>query len=212
MKLVEHQGFETLIPKKKKKNTKKRIKRVAVDKDMNSYAPFFLVKLINYVLHSVFSNAVVYINNHKILNINDFYAHKSTFSNQRTFPEYRGVLQCEESDYEECLDEDMDAALSQTFFTTTLKLLNRPISLIVHVKTWVVLFSTSELPNANMKLSLLLIRGNYNFYMISDNPTASVGVVDSSFHTRRIALRNDYHKKKKDMLAYTPVDENFWRP
>ena len=43
--------------------------------------------------------------------------------------------------------------------------------------------------------------------MISDNPI--VWVLDCSFYTRGIALNDDYHKERKDMLAYTPVEFNY---
>ena len=42
--------------------------------------------------------------------------------------------------------------------------------------------------------------------MISDNPNVSLAIVDSSVYTRHIALEGDYHKKRMDMLAYTPVE------
>ena len=45
--------------------------------------------------------------------------------------------------------------------------------------------------------------------MISDNPKVSLGNVDCSLYTRRIALEDDYHKKTTDLLAYTPVEFNF---
>ena len=45
--------------------------------------------------------------------------------------------------------------------------------------------------------------------MISDNPSVSLGIVDCSIYTRRIALKDDYHKKRIDMLAYTPVEFNY---
>ena len=44
--------------------------------------------------------------------------------------------------------------------------------------------------------------------MISDNPNVSLGIVDCSLYTRRFALKDDYHKKQLDMLAYTPVEFN----
>ena len=44
--------------------------------------------------------------------------------------------------------------------------------------------------------------------MISYNPNVSLGIVDCSLYTRRIALKDDYHKKRMDMLAYTPVEFN----
>ena len=60
-----------------------------------------------------------------------------------------------------------------------------------------------------MKIRLLLIRARPNFYMISDNPNVSLGIVDCSLYTRRIALKEEYHKKRMDMLAYTPVEFNY---
>ena len=44
--------------------------------------------------------------------------------------------------------------------------------------------------------------------MISDNANVILGNVDCSLYTRRIALKDDYHKKRMDMLAYTPVEFN----
>ena len=45
--------------------------------------------------------------------------------------------------------------------------------------------------------------------MISDNPKVSLGIVDCSLYTRRIALKDDYHKKRMDMLAYALVEYNY---
>ena len=70
-------------------------------------------------------------------------------------------------------------------------------------------FSTSDLLYPNMKNRLRLTRARPNFYMISDNPNVSLGIVDCSLYTRLIALREDYHKKRMDMLAYVPVEYNF---
>ena len=41
------------------------------------------------------------------------------------------------------------------------------------------------------------------------NPNASLAIVDCSLYTRRIALKDDYHKKRMDMLAYTHVEFNY---
>ena len=45
--------------------------------------------------------------------------------------------------------------------------------------------------------------------MISDDPNVSLGIVDCSFYTHRIALKEDCHKKRMDMLACAPVDYNY---
>ena len=70
-------------------------------------------------------------------------------------------------------------------------------------------FSTSELLYPIMKIRLRLIRARPDFYMISDNPNVSLGIVDCSLYTRCIALKDDYHKKRKDMLAYAPVEYSY---
>ena len=60
-----------------------------------------------------------------------------------------------------------------------------------------------------MKIRLRLIRARPNFYMISDNPNVSLGIVDCSLYTRRFSPKDDYHKKRMDMLADTPVEFNY---
>ena len=45
--------------------------------------------------------------------------------------------------------------------------------------------------------------------MISDNPNVSLGTVDCSRYTRHFALTDDYHKKRMDMLAHSPVEFNY---
>ena len=66
---------------------------------------------------------------------------------------------------------------------------------MLHGKMGIDFFSTSELLYPKMKIRLGLIRAGPNFYIISDNPHASLEIVDCSLCTRRIALKDDYHKK-----------------
>ena len=80
---------------------------------------------------------------------------------------------------------------------------------MLYGKLGIDLFSTSELFYPNMKIWLQIIRARTNFYMISDNPNVSLGIVDCSLYTRRIALKDGYHKKRMDMLAYAPVEYNY---
>ena len=90
-----------------------------------------------------------------------------------------------------------------------MKLLSNPDGFMLYGKLGIDFFSTSELLYSNMKVRLRLIRARPNFYMISDNPNVSLGIVDCSLYTRRIALKDDYHKKRMDMLAYAPVEYNY---
>ena len=103
----------------------------------------------------------------------------------------------------------MEAPLSEPFFTRRMKMLSRPDGFMLYGKLGVDVFSTSELLYPNMKFRLRLIRARPNFYMISDNPNVSLGIVDCSIFTRRIALKDDYHKKRMNMFAYTPVKFNY---
>ena len=60
-----------------------------------------------------------------------------------------------------------------------------------------------------MEVSLRLIRTRPKVYMISNNPNVSLGNVDCWLYTCHIALKNDYHRKRMDKLAYTPVEYNY---
>ena len=94
------------------------------------------------------------------------------------------------------------------FFTRRMKILSRPDGFMLYGNLGVDFFSISDLLYPNMKIRLRLLRARPNFYMISDNPNVSLGIVDCSLYTRRIALKDDDHKKRMDMLAYTPVEFN----
>ena len=90
-----------------------------------------------------------------------------------------------------------------------MKLLSRPDGFMLYGKLGIDFFSTSELFHPNMKNRLQLNKARPSFYMISDNPNVSLGIVDCSLYTRRIALKADYHKKRMDILAYAPVKYNY---
>ena len=209
LKFVRGRGYETYntneLKKERKEETKAEEEETA-EKD----APVPLATHVNNILHSIFSNDHVYINNHQIHNSNGLHAHKSYISNnfKGAISEYKGVLHCEGYDYENIPDEIMEAPLSEPFFTRRMKMLSRPNGFMLYGKMGVDFFSTSELLYPNMKIRLRLIRARPNFYMISDNPNVNLGIVDCSLYTRRIALKGDYRKKRMDMLAYTPLEFN----
>ena len=53
------------------------------------------------------------------------------------------------------------------------------------------------------KFSLQPIKAKASFYMISDKLNRCIGVVNCSLHTRSSSPKHDYHKKSKDVFAYT---------
>ena len=210
LKLVKGRGYETYNTKEVKKEHKEEAK-VEEEDTAEEDDPVPLVTHVNNILHSMFSDVEVYINIQQIYNSNGLHAHKSYISNnfKGSISEYKGILHCEGYDYEEFPDEIMEAPLSEPFFTKRMKMHSRPDGFMLYGKLGVDFLSTSELLYPNMKVRLQLIRARPNFYMISDNPNVSLGIVDCSLYTRRIALKDDYHKKRMDMLAYTPVEFNF---
>ena len=151
----------------------------------------------------------MYVNNQQTYKSNGLYAHKSYISNnfKGAIAEHKGILHCEGYDYEQD-PGDIANPLPDPFFTRRMKLISRPDGFMLYGKLEIDFFSTSELLYPNMKIRLRLIRAKPNFYMISDNPNLSLGTVVFSLYTRRIALKNDYHKKGMDMLAYAPVEYN----
>ena len=195
------------IAKKLEKKHKEEAKADKGTEKEVKEAPHPLVTHVNNILHSIFSNDEVFINIQQIHKSNQLYAHESYSSNNSNVAicQYKEVFRCKRYDYEEFLDAIMEAPLSETLHTRR-KLLSRPDGIILFGKLWVV-FSTSGQLYPNMKIRLGLIRARPNFYMTSDNPNVSLRNVDCSLYTR-IALEDDYHKKRMEMLAYTPVEHH----
>ena len=204
-KFVKGRGYNTYESREKKKV----FTETGTD-DEEEQEKVARVTYVNNIMHSIFSNVEVYINNQQIYNSNGLYAHKSYISNnfKAAISEYKGVLHCEGYDYEQD-PEDIANPLPDPFFTRRMKLLSRPDGFMLYGKLGIDFFSTSELLYPNMEIRLRLIRARPNFYMISDNPNVSLGIVGCSLYSRLIALKDDYHKKRMDMLACAPVEYNY---
>ena len=117
LKLVKGRGYETYNTKEVRKEQKKEAKAEEEETAEEESVP--LVSNVNNLLQSIFSNVEVYINNQQIYNSFGLFAHKSYDSNhfKGAISEYKGVLHCEEYDYEDFLDKIMEEPLSEPFFT-----------------------------------------------------------------------------------------------
>ena len=211
LKFVKGRGYDTYESKEKKKEHKYEsvVSTETEPDDEEEQEEEARVTYVNNIMHSIFSNVEVHINIQQIYNSNGFYAYKSYISNnfKAAISEDKGVLHCEGYDYEQD-PEDIANTLADPFFTRRMKLLSRPDGFMLFGKLRIAFSSTSELLYPNMNIRLRLIRARPSFYMISDNPIVSLGIVDCLLHTRCIALKDDYHKKRIDMLAYAPVEYN----
>ena len=213
IKLVKGRSYDTHKSKEAKKEHKNEEQptEAAANDEENDTNSVPLHTYVNNIMHSIFSNVEVYVNNQQTYNSNGLYAHKSYISNnfKGAISEYKGVLHCEGYDFEENPDDIQDSFLSDPFFSRRMKMLLRSDRFTLYGKLGVDFFTTSELLYPNMKVRKRLFRARPNFYMISDNPIVSLGIVDCTLYTRRIGLKEDYHKKRMDMLVYAPVDHNY---
>ena len=79
LKLIRSRGYETYNTKEVKKEHKEEAK--AEEEETAEEEPVPLVTHVNNLLHSIFFNVAVYINNQQNYNSNALYAHKSYISN-----------------------------------------------------------------------------------------------------------------------------------
>ena len=186
---------------------RQKIKKANADDD--NEVP--LITHMNNIMLSIFSNVEVYKNNQQLYNSNGLYARKSHISNnfKGAISEYKGVLHCEGYDFEASPEGAMDNPLEDPFFSRRTKIFSRPDGFMLYGKLVVDFFTTSELLYPNTKVRIRLITARPNFYIISNNPNVSLGIVDCSLYNCRITLKDDYHKKRMEMLAYSPVDYNY---
>ena len=153
LKFVKGRGYDTYESKEKKKEHKEEsvvFTETGTD-DSDEEEEVARVTYVNNILHSIFSNVEVYINNQQIYNSNGLYAHKSYISNnfKGAITEYKGVLHYEGYDYEQD-PEDIANPLPDPFFTRRMKLLSRPDGFMLYGKLGIDFFSTSELLYPNM--------------------------------------------------------------
>ena len=105
LKFVKGRGYDTYERKEKKKEHKDEsvvFTETGTDNE-EEQEEVARVTFVNNIVHSIFSNVEVYINNQQIYNSNGLYAHKSYISNnfKAAISEYKGVLLCEGYDYEQ---------------------------------------------------------------------------------------------------------------
>ena len=104
LKFVKGRGYDTYESKEKKKEHKdESVVFTETGDDNSEEEEVARVTNVNNIMHSIFSNVEVYINNQQIYNSNELYAHKSYISNnfKAAISEYKGVLHCEGYDYEQ---------------------------------------------------------------------------------------------------------------
>ena len=164
LKFVKGRGYDTYESKEKKKEHNDESVVFTETGTDDSEEEVARVTYVNNIMHSIFSNVEVYINNQQIYNSNGLYAHKSYISNnfRAAISEYKGVLHCEGYDYEQD-PEDISNPLPDPFFTTRMKLLSRPDGFMLYGKLGIDFISTSELLYPNMKTRLRLLRARPNF-------------------------------------------------
>ena len=116
LKFVKGRGYDTYESKEKKEHNDESVVSTETGTD-DGEEEVARVTHVNNIMHSIFSNVEVYINNQQIYNSNGLYAHKSYISNnfKAAISEYKGALHCEGYDYEQD-PEDNRNPLPDPFF------------------------------------------------------------------------------------------------
>ena len=93
LKFVEGRGYGTYQSKEKKKEHKDESVVFTETGDDEEEEEVARVTYVNNIMHSIFSNVDVYINNQQIYSFNGLYAHKSYISNnfKAAISEYKSV-------------------------------------------------------------------------------------------------------------------------
>ena len=145
---------------------------------------------VNNLLHSLFSNCEVYLNNQQVYNSNGLYGHKALISNEFTAStrNNEGILACHGYEFEKELLKN-----GTTYYD----------------KLAIDLFQCEKLLLPNTKVRLKLIRARPNFYMISYNPHVSLKVLDCCLFTRRVVVNEVYYQTIKYQLTHQPACYNF---
>ena len=185
LKFVRGRSYDTYkIKEKKKEHKQESVVFTETGRDEEEQEEVARVTYVNNIMQSILSNVEVYFNNQQIYNSNGRYAHKFYISiNFKTaISEYKGVLHCEGYDYEKILRILVTPYLILVF-TRRMKLFSRPDGFMLYGKLGIDFFRTSELLYPKMKIRLQLIRATPIFYIISDNPNVSLGIVDSTLHS-----------------------------
>ena len=117
LKFVKGRGYDTYEIKAKKEEHKDGsavFNETGTDEREEEVAR---LTYVNNIMHSIFSNVEVYINNQHIYNSNGLYEHKSYISNnfEGVITEYKGVLHCEGYEHEQG-PEDVASPLPDPFF------------------------------------------------------------------------------------------------
>ena len=154
VKLVKGCGYDTHKSKEAKKeyiNEEQPTEAAANDEEDGTNSVPLLTYVTN-IMHSIFSNVEVYINNQQMHNSNELYAHKSYISNnfKGAISEYKCVLHCEGYDFKAKPDYIQDSLLSDPFFSRIFKMLVRSDEFSLYGKLGVDFFTTYELLCPNM--------------------------------------------------------------
>ena len=106
IKFVKIRGYDTYENQEKKEHKDEFVAFTETSDDERE-EEVARVTYVNNIMHAIFSNVEVYINNQQIYNSNGLYAHKSYISNNFKAPisENKGVLHCEGYYYEQDLED-----------------------------------------------------------------------------------------------------------
>ena len=159
------------------------------------------VTCVNNILHSLFSNCEVFVNNTQIYNSNNLYPHKAFISNEfnGAHAEYKGLLQCHGYQFESSVADTTKGV----FLARSNALVGGDITL--YGKLSVDFFTTEKLLLPKTKLRLKLIRSRPNFYLLTEEKNLSINIKDVTLFTRRVTVQENMQRYIENHLLREPA-------
>ena len=185
LRLVKRRGYETYNGEEIKKDHEEEAKAVEENNKVVEKAPVLLLSRVNCILHSTIPmlRCTSTIRNFRVhmdsmrTSFTIAITSREPSLNTKKFCIARGRT------LKVFLRRIRKHVCLTPFFTKRLKRLSKPDDFKLYGKMEVDFFSTSKMLHQKWKSRLRLIRAGPNFYMISDNPKVSLGIVECSLQT-----------------------------
>ena len=160
LQLFKRRLFEAF--KKEKAENKENKAKEDSDEEPETYLTY-----VNNLLHSLFSNCEVFLNNTMVYNANGLYSHKTQISNEvnSSAVSNKGILACHGYSFEEYPE-----AFDMYPFTDRANSFGSGIKFSLYGRLAIDLFTCENLLLRKTKIRIKLNRARHNFYMLSDNP------------------------------------------
>ncbi len=162
------------------------------------------VMFVNNIMHSLFSNCDVLINNELVHTSNGQYAHKAMIETEmsHTSGTKESLMYCQGYTYEKVPHQ-----LTDRVFTDRKDLTKKSEEVHLFGKLAVDIFNCDKLLLPNTNIRIKLIRNSPNFCLISSEDTKGFRIkfIHASLHVRQLTVSESVHRSISNALSKSPA-------